>query len=382
MVTVTGDIPDKIHRSVSFKGFVYMYGCSGEPSDPTAYYNDRARLMNSILRFDPQLVHWTVVEAVGEGPSPRNEATLLLLDGKLVIIGGQGPKNLARQRKKCEFWYQRNSYDLSCRCNYCWDMELTGEGEDIEDDDEDADPIEPIDGELEDTDVFFAREMASVSQSLDVLRIHQEGSRGEEPHQQQPSISRDTEVNGPGANSDTEINSATDNAPSDSSAANIPINTSVANDHIVGDAISEAFASRIRQMPSVKLTADEMESVKIKFWLWRIRNDPLASHRFFDIHVLDLSPSLKTLTLMSIADSSKTVDTSYLPPNLHLNLNTMYAFDPEGKKMPALSENEWEMLVHGKGDFRWNVVKTLEHIGAYDGSLFRLFMLEKFLQRV
>ena len=120
-IQVAGDIPDCVHSSISFKGFVYMYGCSGEPQDSMGFH--RAHLQNDVFRFDPSTNHWDVVDAVGQRPEVRADAAILLVDGKIVIIGGRGSRNLSRRRRKDDFWYRGNNYDLGCRCNYCWDME-------------------------------------------------------------------------------------------------------------------------------------------------------------------------------------------------------------------------------------------------------------------
>ena len=394
IIRVTGDIPDCIHPTVSFKGFVYMYACTGEPTSSMGF--NRTLLMCDMLRFDPSKNHWEVVEAVGQAPEPRIESSILLVDGKIVVIGGMGTRNLARLRRKDEFWYRGNKFDLGCRCNYCWDMELTGEGDwgafESEDEDEvvvgkDKKAMEL--GKGEETRACFdsAAEFSSREIAIGEQQVRQELAN----NQTREDASITETVENP-STAPSQVEPPTNESSGDSGyPASLPAVAPAGNTEgnaADADAIEDlttVFAERMRMqfrnMPNVKLTKEEMDSVRFKFLFWRLKNDPLSSCYYHDIHVLDLSPSLKTLALMSIADSNPRVDTSYLPPNLHLNLNTMYAFDPEGKKMPALSENEWEMLVYGKGDFRWNLVKTLKEIGAYDGGLFKLFMMEKFLER-
>lgn len=71
--------------------------------------------------------------------------------------------------------------------------------------------------------------------------------------------------------------------------------------------------------------------------------------RYYDIHVLDLSPSLETLSMMAIADAKPRFDTFVLPPSLHLNLNTMYAMNIEN--MPPLSIRHKRMILMLSEDF-------------------------------
>ena len=341
-----------------------MYGCSGEPQDSMGFH--RAHLQNDVFRFDPSTNHWDVVDAVGQRPEVRADAAILLVDGKIVIIGGRGSRNLSRRRRKDDFWYRGNNYDLGCRCNYCWDMELTGDGDwgafesEEEEEVEESRNKEKTSLELgkgEETRACFdsAAEFSSREIAIGEQQVRQElenPAASDDVVAQTNRLSEGEESAVATTTAAVEGNDASSTTVSASPADAVPADEGLDAVDAIAGAFAEKMRLQFRQMPNIKLTPEEKEDVRIKFLLWRMKNDPLSSCYFHDIHVLDLSPSLKTLALMSIADSNPRVDTSYLPPNLHLNLNTMYAFDPEGKKLPALSENEWEMLVYGKGDFR------------------------------